>query len=292
MVARKPLYHSVFGVLLAVLALSPVAHAWERLRSDGQSCLTLERGQSVVRLSPQMRSVPEREAITPIPMDVVRSFLRDHRVVEPGEDVQELAYVVGGDNQRLISGAGDTLYVRGELPARQRLGIYRPGEPYLAADGTLLGDELISIGEAQRISSEGDISRVEVLRANQEVRSNDILLPLEDIPVSEAFTPRAPLNQVAGRIVAVPGGVRFIGRLQVVALDVGTQDGLQPGHVLRVDQQGEVVNDPRTQELIQLPATEAGLVMIFKPYSHMSYALVMQASNVLAVGDVVRTPQH
>lgn len=347
MVAGKPFYHSVLGVLLAWLALSPAAQAWERLRSDaperyevvagdtlwdisarylrspwqwpalwqanpqirnphliypgdililgdcqGQPCLTLERGQGVVRLSPQMRSVPEREAITPIPMDVVRSFLRDHRVVEPGEDVQELAYVVGGDNQRLISGAGDTLYVRGELPARQRLGIYRPGEPYLAADGTLLGDELISIGEAQRISSEGDISRVEVLSANQEVRNNDILLPLEDIPVSEAFTPRAPLNQVAGRIVAVPGGVRFIGRLQVVALDVGTQDGLQPGHVLRVDQQGEVVNDPRTQELIQLPATEAGLVMIFKPYSHMSYALVMQASNVLAVGDVVRSPQR
>ncbi|GGC75673.1 hypothetical protein GCM10011382_01840 [Vreelandella lutescens] len=257
---------------------------------QGQPCLSLERGQGIVKLSPQMRTVPEREAITPIPMEVVRSFLREHRVVEPGENLQELAYVVGGDNQRLISGAGDTLYVRGQVPARTPLGIYRPGEPYIAADGTLLGDELINIGEARYVSSEGDIARIEVLSAYQEVRNNDILLPLEDRELSDTFMPRAPLNDVAGQIVAVPGGVRFIGRLQIVALDLGSQDGLQPGHVLRVNQQGELVNDPRTQELLRLPETEAGLVMVFRPYNHMSYALVMQASRVLEVGDSVRTP--
>lgn len=346
MVARKPLYYSVFGALLMwVLLVSPSASAWEQLRSDaperyevvpgdtlwgissrylhspwqwpslwqanphirnphliypgdvlvlgncqGQPCLSLERGQGIVKLSPQMRTVPEREAITPIPMDVVRSFLREHRVAEPGENLQELAYVVGGDNQRLISGAGDTLYVRGQVPARTPLGIYRPGEPYIAADGTLLGDELINIGEARYVSSEGDIARIEVLSAYQEVRNNDILLPLEDRELSDTFMPRAPLNDVAGQIVAVPGGVRFIGRLQIVALDLGSQDGLQPGHVLRVNQQGELVNDPRTQELLRLPETEAGLVMVFRPYNHMSYALVMQASRVLEVGDSVRTP--
>jgi hypothetical protein len=32
------------------------------------------------------------------------------------------------------------------------------------------------------------------------------------------------------------------------------------------------------------------LVMVFRPYNHMSYALVMQASRVLAVGDSVHTP--
>ena len=346
MVARKPLYYSVFGVLLTWgLLTSQLVWALEGLRRDapqryevvpgdtlwdisarylhspwqwpslwranpqvrnphliypgdvlllgtceGQPCVTLERGQGVVKLSPQMRTVPEREAITPIPMDLVRAFLREHRVVEPDENLQALAYVVGGDNQRLISGAGDTLYVRGELPERTRLGIYRPGEPYVAADGTRLGDELINIGEARYVSSEGDIARVEVLSAYQEVRNDDILLPLEDRELSDAFVPRAPLNDVSGQIVAVPGGVRFIGRLQIVALDLGTQDGLQPGHVLRVDQQGELVTDPRTQELLRLPDTEAGLVMVFRLYNQMSYALVMQASRVLAIGDSVRSP--
>lgn len=119
------------------------------------------------------------------------------------------------------------------------------------------------------------------------MRVNDIVLPLEERELSREFMPRAPLNAVEGHIIAVPGGVRFIGRFQIVALDLGTLDGLQAGHMLRVNQQGELINDPRTQELVQLPSTEAGSVMVFKPYDRVSYALVTQASRILEVGDGV-----
>nr|WP_035536191.1 hypothetical protein [Halomonas alkaliantarctica] len=279
-VAKRLLYYSVS--LASLTLMITAAFAWET-------------PQRVVKLSPQMRTVPQQETMAPLPMEAVRAFLREHRVIEPGEPPQELAYVVGGENQRLMSGAGDTLYARGELPARARLGVYRMGEAYVSATGAPLGTELINIGEVRQLSSEGGIARLEVLSAYQEVRNNDILLPLDslwpDAQSSEvSFQPRLPLNNIAGQIIAVPGGVRFIGRLQIVALDIGTQNGLQPGHVLHVGQQGELVNDPRTQELLQLPTTDAGKVMIVKPYSQMSYALVMQASRVLAVGDKVGTP--
>lgn len=279
-VAKRFFYYSVS--LACLTLMTTAALAWES-------------PQRVVKLSPQMRAVPQQQAMAPLPMETIQAFLREHRVVEPGAPTRELAYVVGGENQRLMSGAGDMLYARGVLPSSARLGIYRPGERYVSAEGTPLGTELINIGEARQLSREGEIARLEVLSAYQEVRNNDILLPL-DAPLFESqssensFQPRLPLNDVAGQIIAVPGGVRFIGRLQIVALDIGTQDGLQPGHVLHVGQQGELVNDPRSQELLQLPATEAGRVMVVKPYSLMSYALVMQASNVLAVGDRVHTP--
>lgn len=259
---------------------------------QGAPCLSLERGQTVVKLTPHMRTQPKREAIAPLPLEIVAPFLREHRLLEEGEPLQELAYVIGGENQRFISGAGDTLYVRGELPARERLGIYRQSERYVAPDGTPLGSELINIGEARYVSHQEDIARVEVVSAQQEVRNNDILMPLEQRTQEVAFQPRAPLNDLTGHIIAAPGGLRFIGRLQVVAIDLGTEDGLQPGHVLRVEQQGELINDPRTRELIQLPATAAGEVMVFKPYNRVSYALVMRASNVVAVGDVVQTPDR
>lgn len=266
---------------------------------QGEPCIQLERGQHVVKLSPDVRTLPHREAIEPLPRDAVEAFLRQHRIVDSAEALNELAYVVAGDDKRLISGAGDVIYVRQTDQTREEsamvrgepLGIYRQGEPYVGADGDVLGLELISVGEAVLVRREDDIAQLEVRRAEQEVRNNDIVLPLES-PFSDApFMPRAPRNEVSGSILAVPGGVRFIGRLQVVAIDLGTQDGMQPGHVLRVDQQGERVNDPRTQEVLQLPAEEAGALMIFKPYDHVSYALVMEASRVLAVGDRVRTPR-
>ncbi|WP_339934311.1 LysM domain-containing protein [Vreelandella glaciei] len=257
---------------------------------QGTPCLALERGQNVVKLSPQMRTLPHREAIAPIPMEVARAFLREHRVVDDVEALQELAYVVAGNDRRLISGAGDRLYVRGEVPRHGEVGIFRQSEPYQAMDGTPLGLELINVGVARHTSSEGDIAQLEVVSSHQEVRVNDIILPLEERELSSEFMPRAPLNAVEGHIIAVPGGLRFIGRYQIVALDLGTLNGLQAGHVLRVNQQGELIKDPRTQELVQLPSSEAGIVMVFKPYDRVSYALVMQASRVLEVGDQVESP--
>lgn len=263
------------GLLMsAVMLVSVDAAAWER-------------DQSVIKLSPQVRTLPHREAIEPIVLEEARAFLREHRVVDDAEALQALAYVVAGDDRRLISGAGDRLYVRGDVPRHGQLGIYRQSEPYLAMDGTPLGLELINVGIARHISSEGNIAQLDVVSSHQEVRVNDIVLPLEERELSREFLPRAPLNAVEGHVIAVPGGVRFIGRFQIVALDLGTLDGLQAGHVLQVNQQGEVINDPRTQELVQLPSSEAGTVMVFKPYDRVSYALVTQASRMLEVGDEV-----
>ncbi|WP_240609951.1 peptidoglycan-binding protein [Billgrantia endophytica] len=249
--------------------------------------------QREVRLSPEVRRIPARETIGPIPLEAVRHFLRDYRVVDDPEALDELAYVVAGDDRRIISGAGDRLYARGELERGMRYGIYRLGERYTgAASGELLGLELEGIGRARVERLEGDIAVLQVLSSVQEVRSDDIVLPLESRGLDSEFIPRAPGGDVDGRILAVPGGVRFAGRLQVVALDRGRRDGLETGHVLQVEQQGELANDPRTGEALRLPGTAAGLVMVFRPYEKMSYGLVMRATRILEVGDRVHSPRQ
>lgn len=260
---------------------------------NGHPCLGLERGQGVVRLSPKVRTTPHRAAIAPIPLDTVRHFLREHRVIDDRAALDELAYVVAGDDGRLISGGGDRFYARGRVEGGGRFGIYRVGERYVdSGSGESLGLELESVGQARRLRQEEDIAVMEVTSSRQEVRSDDIVLPLEDRRLVTDFLPRAPERAVEGRILAVPDGVRFIGRLQVVALDRGRRDGLEAGHVLRVEQRGERVTDPRTGEALRLPGEDAGLVMVFRPYEKMSYGLVMQASRTLSVGDRVHSPQR
>lgn len=258
---------------------------------DGRPCLGLERGQDVVRLSPEVRRIPPREAIAPIPLESVQHFLRDHRVIDDPETLDELAYVVAGDDRRLLSGAGDRLYARGELASGVRYGIYRLGARHRdVVTGELLGLELESLGQVRLRRQEGEIAVLEVIAASREIRDDDLVLPLESRALDREFVPRAPDAEVDGHILAVPGGLRFVGRLQVVALDRGRRDGLAPGHVLRVEQRGERVTDPRTGELLTLPGDDAGLVMVFRPYQKMSYALVMQATRSLEVGDRVRRP--
>ena len=48
--------------------------------------------------------------------------------------------------------------------------------------------------------------------------------------------------------------------------------------------------DPVTGEPITLPGEEGGLVMVFRIYDKVSYALVMQAGRPLSVGDKLLEP--
>nr|WP_298377596.1 LysM peptidoglycan-binding domain-containing protein [uncultured Halomonas sp.] len=258
---------------------------------DGRPYLGLERDdEDVLRLSPQVRSISARDAIAPLPWDIVRSFLEGNRIVSP-DDVDSVPYVLAGDDRRILSGAGDRLYVRGELPAGRYYGLYRPGQRYLDPDtGEFLGLEMETLGETRFLRQENDITLLEVTSSRQEIRPGDKVLPLERLPATSEFQPSAAPYTSEGQILAVPGGVRYIGRLDVVALDLGRRDGLTPGDVLAVEQLGETVVDPVTEQTLRLPGEDAGLLMVFYTYERISYALVMQASRSLAVGDRVHAP--
>lgn len=259
---------------------------------DGEPRLGLERGQGgVVRLSPEVRRMPPRQAIPALPLETVKNFLEANRIVEPSE-AEDVPYVIAGDDRRIISGAGDRIYVRGALPSGQRFGLYRPGQRYVDPDsGEFLGREMETLGEARFLRREGDITLLEVVASRQEIRDADLVLPLESLPVTARFQPQAPQRDIRGHILSVTGGMRFIGRLDVVALDLGRVDGVAAGHVLAVEQRGERVVDPRTQEMLRLPGEDAGLLMVFRSYERVSYALVMHATRSLAVGDGVHAPQ-
>lgn len=267
-------------------AQQPPAPRRGRVRNVGVGlALLLIATPGLAQLSPT--------ALEPLHLAALQAFVHDHRVVDDPDSLAELAYVVAGDDRRIISGAGDRVYARGELQHGERYGLYRVGESYIdTISDDLLGLELIAIGQARVEQSEGDIAALRVLSASQEVRNEDIVLPLEARDSLDGLGVRASPQQISGTILGVPQGVRFIGSLQVVALDRGQRDGLEMGHILEVAQQGERVVDPRTGELLDLPGNAAGQVLVFKTYLKMSYGLVMHATRSLAVGDTVQAPRE
>lgn len=269
--------------------------------TDGAPHLAVERGRGeTVRLSPSVRRAPARETVPSLPLDRIRVFLETYQIVDP-DVLADAPTVVAGQAQRLLSGAGDTLYAHGRLPAAgTTLGIYRPGSDYRApmssesegqGSGTRsLGLELHRLGHARVRQNADEVGELEVLDAVQEIRNGDYLLALDEGGIATQFQPRSPETPVVATILSVPDGVRFIGRHDVVAIDRGSADGLETGHVLQVMRQGERVRDDVRDEWVTLPDTEAGAVMVFRVFKHLSYALVMRASQALAVGDRLVVP--
>lgn len=257
---------------------------------DGKPRITkVATGNNVVRLSPKVRSVPIETPIPAIPLDAIGSFLTDTRIVSP-EDLNRAPYVLEGEDGRIITGAGDQVYARGEKPAN-KVGIFRRGQEFHdPKTGEFLGLEARSIGAGNVIAENRDVLTVNLTNTNQEVRIGDRLMTNVNRPLATSFVPSAPDQKIEGEMIAVEGGVSQIGQFDVVAVNRGTREGLESGNVLAVLQSGNLVRDPMTGETIELPSERAGLLMVFQAYEKMSYGLVLEATQALEVGDKVTNP--
>ncbi|MDO8776519.1 MAG: LysM domain-containing protein [Burkholderiaceae bacterium] len=134
---------------------------------------------------------------------------------------------------------------------------------------------------------------VDIVRSKEEIRTGDRLLPEPPLEVL-SYTPHAPATPVEARIVSVYGStVANVAQNQIVVINRGTKDGIERGHVLAIQTNGERLVDktgPNWQD-IKLPDERNGLLMVFRPFEKLSYALILQATEPAKVGDWLINPR-
>jgi len=261
---------------------------------DGQPVIQVERGAAgVTRLSPRVRSETLEDAIPTIPFETVRAFLSRPTVVESSQ-LDTLPYVFAHADG-LVGSAGRDVYVRGTNAAAGTVFslVHLGNELVDPDDGETIGYEGIYVGQG-RISAGGDPSTLLLTESAREALTGDYLL-MEESPTPANYFPRAPEDQVDGRIISVVDGISLIGQYQVAVLNRGARHGLEPGHVLRAYRAGETVVDEvggsrLFNEKVRLPDRPAGTMMVFRIFDRMSYALVMEAQSEIRVMDLVRNP--
>jgi hypothetical protein len=259
---------------------------------DGRPMLELNRGDRTVKLGPEIRETLMDKPITTIPLSAIGPFLSKPKVV--GAEVLDNApYVVASADERLISGAGDFVYVRGvQDDDSTNYSVFRGGKVYTDPDSEeILGYEAIYTGDAALVAS-GDPAKVDLTYTNREVQIGDRLLEVEDDGHDLYFIPHAPEQELNGRIISVFDGVSQVGQYQIVVLNLGDRDGLETGHVLSVYKAGETVRDQVTEDpkdVVTLPDEYAGEAMVFKTYEKVSYAIVMKATDALHLLDKVKS---
>ncbi|AHI30867.1 Nucleoid-associated protein YgaU, contains BON and LysM domains [Marinobacter salarius] len=256
---------------------------------DGKPRVTKVSSDRVVKLSPKVRSEPIDTPIPAIPLDAISSFLTDTRIVDV-EALNGAPYVLEGEDGRIITGAGDRIYARGEKPA-DNVGVFRRSKEFRDPEtGEFLGLEARSIARGEVIAENKDVLTLRLKQSNEEVRIGDRLLVGEERRITTSFLPSSPDSDIEAQMISVDGGVSQIGQFDVVAINRGEREGLKPGNVMAVLKSGNLVRDPVTNETIELPSERAGLMMVFQTYEKMSYGLILQATRPLSVGDKVTNP--
>lgn len=274
--------------LLALLLLVPASLTYGQALSGAD----FPASQRTIKLSPQVRSSPVTEALPAIALTSINSFLLSNRIVDKVEDFDTAPYIVAGNAERVLSGSGDRVYARGLFDADQSgYGIFRQGKVYTDPQSKeILGIDADDIGSGEVVATEGDMATLMLQRTTQEVRLGDRLFRNEEHSVPSTFKPSEPVIAIDGLIIDVPRGVTQIGALDVVTLNKGQRDGLVAGNVLAVMKTGETVRDRVSGQPVKIPDERAGMLMIFRTYDKLSYGLVLNASQSLAVMDKVQNP--
>jgi hypothetical protein len=253
----------------------------------------MSRGYPTENLSPQIRVESLDNAIPTIPLDAIRPFLTRAIVVDANE-LDTAPYVVASAGEHVVTGVGDRVYTRGiDNKDTSVYDIFRPGGPYIDPDtDELLGYEALYVGTGP-IEQYGDPATLFLAETTREIRVSDRLRPADQSTPVTHFQPHAPATDIEGRIISVIDGVTQIGQFNVVAIDLGTREGMEVGHVLRIFKEGNLVTDSvsgKRSDTVKLPDEDAGLVMVFRTFEKVSFGLVMKATSSIHINDFVRTP--
>jgi hypothetical protein len=264
---------------------------------DGQPQIRSSRGDVAAsgteRLSPRIREEQLSDAVTTVPYEIIAPFL-DKGMVLQKDEIDGLPHIIALRDDYLLGATGNDAYVRGDVGGvDSAYSVVHIGEKLVDPDdGALLGYEGIYVAEGL-VRRGGDPATVTLGESRREAMKGDRLLARSE-PLPLQFAPRSPDRPVEGRIVHVVDGVTQIGQYQVIVINRGARDGLAPGHVLSVWQAGDQVADNADSSLfgrkVQLPDEQAGLLMVFKTYDRLSYALVVRAQGPMHTLDKVRNP--
>ncbi|MDK2124986.1 LysM peptidoglycan-binding domain-containing protein [Parachitinimonas caeni] len=265
---------------------------------DGQPRLRLLKNdqtdrlrQGPLRLSPQTRiTLFDEQPAASIPASVIDPFLAKPLIVEP-DAFKKAPRVALGPDERVIVSSAERAYVTDlEANIGDKVQLYRGGKPLKDPDtGEVLGFEVEYIADA-KVMDIADVSTLRITKMRQEVSVGDRVMPTVDLQYLN-YVPHVPEKDVEGKVISTYGGVDDAGSLSTVAINLGSQDGLEPGHVLfSYKKPRKVRKESRYEADRYTPPVKSGNVFIYRVFNRVSYGLVLDSTMPVTLLDEVRKP--
>lgn len=293
-------------------------------KKDGRATLRTRQsdaGQAptdTVRLSPRTRFESlVSDALPTLKSHLLEPFLTEPLIVDEN-GLKSAPRIVATQEGRVLLTRGDRAYARGEgalalvdEPGQKQKAyrVFRNATPLkdpvtaevLGYEAQYVGKALLARGESTQESTDKDSkprtdvvpATIDIVVAKEEMRVGDRLLP-EPAQQLVSYVPRAPAVRVDARVVSVYGSaVVNAAQNQVVVISRGTRDGVESGHVLAILKDGARLvdkTDPARVEL-KLPDERNGLLMVFRTFEKLSYALILEITDGVKVGDRLVNPR-
>lgn len=206
-------------------------------------------------------------------------------MIEPWGRIFELK------TERMLLGKGDTAYVK---MYKENI---KPGDTFTICsisqpvNHPVTGKEF---GYAYSFKGSLEIERAQenyhVAKVRESFRAiykDDLLMPYR--PVSSCILPIPCEDTVTAYIVAAKDGLDLHGQYSVVYIDAGHSAGVVRGNLLEAIEERESSPDPQKKELVALPPTVLGKILILQSTENTSTGVVLSASKEFSNGTKIRS---
>ncbi len=250
-----------------------------------------------VTLSPRAK-LRKKQPLLTVEQGLVVPYLQSNRLIDLA-DVGTSSRVVGSDEGRQYMTGLDKLYFSGQH-SHPKWGVYRLSQQFNSRGRAIAALRLIATGIL--VYSTEEISALHVQEQRQEIMLNDLVLPIFDtstLNLSKAFYPHPSPENVEAKILGSLQGSELIAQNQIVIIDRGVDDGLKQGSMFNIKQDGRSVfgrtghlryEESWFDEAVQLPDENVGELMVIRPYSHFSLALITRSTSAIATNTIVVSP--
>ena len=206
-----------------------------------------------------------------------------------GFEDTEMLYQQGVVDQAMSVRDGDVVFIKGGtatgLVAGETYLLVQPGDMVThPIRNTAIGRHYDYVGQVRILCTDANRATAIVTQSCQEIYIGAKLKPLPQLPIPIARVPDMPTicdtatNQHNGYIVNSKGFVFGLGVSDLVEIDLGRDDSLQPGDVLTVYRDSPVAGQPR-QVL--------GEIGVLTTESHTATARVVVMRRSMEVGDKI-----
>ncbi len=243
------------------------------------------------KVQPTVYSTPVQQVIPSIPPNAIEPFISKPLIIETSDEISAVS-IVATQEDRMLVGTGDSFYAKG-IPdsSIEKWNVFRKGKPLKDPEtGEILAYEAFFLGNA-RLVKPGEPATLRVTLAKEEMNRGDNLLPAPP-PEILTYAPHRPEQEISAKVLGIYGGVQEGGANSVVSISRGKSSGLEIGHVVAlyrnrvsvsIDEDGRRTSTP-------VPEERYGLAFVFRVFDRVAYALVVESSKAVIIGDSALNP--
>ncbi len=291
------------GNKLAIPSLAPIERALQAPPSEElvqkQAPVPVQKpveaapapGEGIAAAAPRPKAPAAEEAAAPagprliLPEERPKPIIDKYSMLSAGfvNDAESIGTIVGADGNKTIFGYDDVVYVEAKSPENVNIGdkflIYAPlGRVKHPVTGESFGRLVRGLGILQITAkdSKADVLTARITLSFAEIEEGNQLAPYQEPTL--IYRPEKTSKDISGYILEVTDSRTINGQTDVVYLDKGREDGIDPGDRFLVYAQPAKSGFPKRV---------IGEVQVFLVKDRTSTAVVQTSIDALARGDAV-----